>query len=266
MRIQGFLSSTAASLLVLAALLPFVASDLDDDDDEGAYVGANHGSEDEEDSSVRVGGAIASTVFVMEHGFLSGDAPKWLSRGTLVLSESLEGGYEAKLSDAQEFVTLKQEMQQRMAEAASTNQFYALKMFSPQRPERVLQAAIPAKLLADRFEDWHDVLEVNVGSQGLPVSLSYRVRAALGLSLFDHTQVHIMQPDESSGPRVPPKPKAAAGGAGGAVPVDEAGNPIDNRSFISKYWWVMLIVMFLMSSLSGEEPKKEGGGGGGAKK
>lgn len=45
------------------------------------------------------------------------------------------------------------------------------------------------KLLADHFEDWHDILEVSVSDAGIPVALSYRVKHTLGLMLFDHTQV-----------------------------------------------------------------------------
>merc|ERR1719221_2015549 len=90
----------------------------------------------------------------MEHGFLSGDAPDWLPRGTLLLSGSPgRGGIQARLSDAKEFVQLRPELQQLMATAAERGQHYAIRMYSPENPRRVLQAAIPAKLLADHFED-----------------------------------------------------------------------------------------------------------------
>ena len=39
------------------------------------------------------------------------------------------------------------------------------------------------KLLADHFEDWHDILEVSVSDAGIPVALSYRVKHTLGLML-----------------------------------------------------------------------------------
>merc|ERR1719171_897889 len=100
-----------------------------------------------------------------------------------------------------------------MTEAAGKNRYYAIRMYDSQMPKRVLQTSIPAKLLADHFEDWHDILEVTVGSTGAPVSLSYRVRHTLGLALFDHTRVHIAEPHRSVGPRVDPstRPEASSG-------------------------------------------------------
>merc|ERR1719412_1679168 len=114
------------------------------------------------------------------------------------------GSFEARLSDAKEFVELKPELQQLLGKASSSEQYYAIRMYSPESPKRVLQASIPAKLLADHFEDWHDILEVSVGSAGVPVGLSYRVKHTLGLALFDHTQVLLSEPSRSEGPRVPP--------------------------------------------------------------
>merc|ERR1719486_1350690 len=104
-----------------------------------------------------------------------------------------------------------------MTQAAEENRYYFIRMYSPESPRRVLQASIPAKLLADHFEDWHDILEVTVGSTGAPVSLSYRVRNTLGLALFDHTQVHIAEPSRSEGPRTNPSARVAAGGGGGGA-------------------------------------------------
>lgn len=46
----------------------------------------------------------------MEHGVL-GDAVKWMPRGTMMLSGH-GAGYEARLSDAKEFVQLKPQLQQ----------------------------------------------------------------------------------------------------------------------------------------------------------
>merc|ERR1712137_1537319 len=87
-------------------------------------------------------------------------------------------------------------------------------MYSPELPKRMLQVAIPATILADRFEDWHDILEVAVGSSSVPVSLSYRVKHTLGLALFDHTQVHISEASKSDGPVVKPAARQADGSMG----------------------------------------------------
>merc|ERR550539_2108896 len=103
-----------------------------------------------------------------------------------------------------------------MSQASERESYYAIRMYSPEKPKRMLQASIPAKLLADHFEDWHDILEVTVGSTGIPVSLSYRVRHTLGLALFDHTQVHLAEPSRLEGPRVPLGTRDGDGGPGGA--------------------------------------------------
>merc|ERR1719261_1910966 len=104
----------------------------------------------------------------------------------------------------------------QMGSAAEQNKYYSMRMYSPESPKRVLQASIPAKLLADNFEDWHDILELVVSPSGVPVSLSYRVQRALGLALFDHTTVHVAEPDWAEGPRVPQKASSASGGGGAA--------------------------------------------------
>jgi len=213
------------------------------------------------------------TVYVMEHGFLSGEAPSWQPRGTLMLSGG-EGtgrrssGFEARLSDAKEFVQLKPELPQMMAKAKDESSYYAIRMYSPKTPNRILQAAIPASLLADHFEDWHDILEVAIGSKGLPIGLSYRVRHTLGLALFDHTQVHVAEASKADGPKTQPR-------VGEVGPDGKPGAPgaqPEVQSFLRKYWWVLLIVVLLVSSAGGEDPAaakggapaaKGGGGGGG---
>lgn len=214
-------------------------------------------------------------VYVMEHGFLSADSPTWHPRGTLSLS-SVQGrgggGYEARLSDAKEFVDLRPELPSLMSNAVGTNSYYAVRMYNPEKPKRVLQAAVPASLLADSFEDWHDILEVAVSASGVPVGLSYRVRHTLGLSLFDHTQVHLSEPGRSEGPQVKPRQNTGGGVGGGAVGVD--GEKVEEQqggqSLLRKYWWVILIVMLLLSSAgdngsdAGGKGGKGGGGGGAA--
>lgn len=198
-----------------------------------------------------------TTVFVIQHGFLSEEkeSPTWLPRGTLLLSGA-PGSVEARLSDAKEFVELRSELQGTMAKESEKGSYYAIRMYRDQNPSRVLLASVPAKLLADHFEDWHDILRVSVGPQGLPVALSYRVRHTLGLSLFDHTQVHLSESTASEGPRVPPRQpqKEGLGGTG------EGGEP-QSQSIIRKYWWVIMIAVLLtMSGGGGDSP---GGGGGG---
>merc|ERR1719414_1668635 len=113
-----------------------------------------------------------------------------------------------------------------MSDAVGKQSYYAIRMYSPENPKRVLQTSMPAKLLADHFEDWHDILEVTVGGTGVPVSLSYRVRHTLGLMLFDHTQVHLSEPGRIEGPRILPR----EGGPGGPKGEQE------NQSFFRKYW------------------------------
>merc|ERR1712183_72713 len=119
------------------------------------------------------------------------------------------------------------------------------------------QASIPAKLLADHFEDWHDILEVTIGSTGAPVSLSYRVRNTSGLALFDHTQVHIMEPSLSDGPRINPSSKAKGTGGGAKGAGGGGGEEPAPQSFLRKYWWVIIIALLLLSSTAG--PDDSGG-------
>ncbi|CAE7039498.1 unnamed protein product [Symbiodinium natans] len=153
-------------------------------------------------------------------------------------------GYEARLSDAKEFKQLKTEqLQQLISEAAKDHQYYAIRMYNPENPKRVLQASIPAKLLADHFEDWHDILEVSVSDAGIPVGLSYRVRHTLGLMLFDHTQVHLSEPSRLEGPRVPPPVRDGDGN------IKPGGGEQQQPSFLRKYWWVIAIAVLLMSSM-----------------
>lgn len=244
----------------LAALLSFGASEDDEEEEyygteEDAYTGEAKGEdEDGGDAESR----NPSAVYIMEHGFLK-EGPEWLPRGTLLLSGAPGKGFEARLSDAKEFKEMRQELQPMMSQAATDSRYYAIRMYSPEKPKRVLQASIPANLLADHFEDWHDILEVTVGSTGVPVSLSYRVRNTLGLSLFDHTQVHIAEPSRSEGPRVNPGTRTEGGGGPGK-PGDSP--PPGGQSFLRKYWWVIIIVLLLLSS-AGDDGSSSGGKGGG---
>lgn len=255
-----FMKARLARLLLVTASIVQCTADVDG---EGSAAFADGESTDEStdygsgpaDSGL---GAAANSVYVMEHGFLTG-SPSWKPRGTMMLSGQI-GSVEARLSDAQEFVQLRPELQTLLSKAASAEQYYAIRMYNPESPQRVLQAAIPAKLLADHFEDWHDILEVNLGSAGVPVGLSYRVKHTLGLMLFDHTQVHLSEPVKLDGPIVPPAQKDAAGNVVGA------GKQPEQQSFLRKYWWAILLVLLLVSNLSDDGSKGGGGGGGGGGK
>merc|ERR1719464_2188833 len=257
----------ARTFLTALALCVVGGAWASDDDD---YAEEYHGDADEDHGEDGAGYEDAgagdprtpSAVYVMEHGFLTGEAPKWHPRGTLLLSGAPgRGGFEARLSDAKEFVQLKPELQQLMSEAAGRNRFYSVRMYSPESPRRVLQASIPAKLLANHFEDWHDILEVSVGSAGVPVGLSYRVKHTLGLALFDHTQVHLSEPSRSEGPRVPPSKRGgSSGGGSGGSKEEEQSTP---QSLLRRYWWVILLLLLLASS-SAEDPGAGKGGGGAA--
>jgi len=258
LRTTPLIASFAAAVLLFAGIA--AASEEDEEGEDYSYGagepgdGAEGGNEDAAPGDMRG----ASSVYVMEHGFLSGDSPEWLPRGTLLLSGAPgKGGYEARLSDAKEFVQLRPELQQLMLQAAERSRYYSIRMYSPESPRRVLQASMPAKLLADRFEDWHDILEVTVGSTGVPVGLSYRVRHTLGLALFDHTQVHLSEPSRTEGPRVPPAKRHADGG-----PVVEDDKPQGIQALLRRYWWVIIILLLLLSSAS-EDPSAGGKGGGG---
>eukprot|EP00933_Yihiella_yeosuensis_P045914 TRINITY_DN41340_c0_g1_i1.p1 TRINITY_DN41340_c0_g1~~TRINITY_DN41340_c0_g1_i1.p1 ORF type:complete len:261 (+),score=71.70 TRINITY_DN41340_c0_g1_i1:108-890(+) len=253
---------------LLALCLALVASE--NPDQEAAYEGGafeetqidtGAGADDTGPSKSSIA-APASAVYVMEHGFLDGGSPKWTPRGTMMLSGDV-GSLEAMLSDAKEFVGLKPELQSLLKKAANDNQYYAIRMYNPESPRRVLQAAIPANLLADHFEDWHDIFEVSVGTTGVPVGLSYRVKHTLGLILFDHTQVHLSEPLQLEGPRVPQPVRDAAGNPR----VDAKGQPAEQQSFLRRYWWVIILVLLLLSSVSddGQQGGKGGGGGGGKK-
>lgn len=197
-----------------------------------------------------------SSVFVVEHGFLD-DASKWSPRGTLLLSSTTGQGFEARLSDAKEFLQLRPQLMPQMSQAAESNKYYSMRMYSPESPKRVLQASIPAKLLADNFEDWHDILELVVSPSGVPVSLSYRVQRALGLALFDHTTVHVAEPDWADGPRIPPK---ALDATGQPLSAEGAEAAKDQPSFLRKYWWIILIAVLLVSSAADDGKGGKGGG------
>mmetsp|Transcript_77223 Transcript_77223/g.179098 ORF Transcript_77223/g.179098 Transcript_77223/m.179098 type:complete len:276 (-) Transcript_77223:100-927(-) len=257
-------------LAVLALLLEGAVSSPEEDMEDGeagedySYGEGEPGEGGEGSKGVEDDGAsdarTPSAVYVMEHGFLLGESPEWQPRGTLLLSGAPgRGGFEARLSDAKEFVQLRTQLQPLMLEAAAKNRYYSVRMYSPESPRRVLQASIPAKLLADHFEDWHDILEVTVGSTGVPVGLSYRVRHTLGLALFDHTQVHLAEPSRTEGPRVPPGTRDGDSGPGAAG--DKQPGP---QSLLRRYWWVIIIVLLLLTTAA-EEPSagKAGGGGGG---
>merc|ERR1719215_12072 len=206
----------------------------------------------------------------MEHGFVSGKDPEWMPRGTLLLSGGKGKRFEARLSNAKEFVELRPDLQSLMSKAVEAKSYYTIRTYSPENPKRVLQASIPAKLLAEHFEDWHDILEVTIGAGGLPVGLAYRVRHTLGLALFDHTQVHISEPSKSEGPRVQPAVRRPDGTSG---PPPKPQEPPGMMGMLRKYWWVVLIGMVLLSN-AGDDPGgkaaggggRAGGGGGGARR
>lgn len=253
---------TLVLFLVLSVILAVGANDEDDDEDTYGTDDESYGTAagDDDDTS-----GSPSAVYVMEHGFLMGEKPEWLPRGTLLLSGAPGRSFEARLSDAQEFVQLRPELPSMMSTAASRSRYYAIRMYSPESPKRVLQASIPAKLLADHFEDWHDILEVSMGASGLPVSLSYRVRHTLGLALFDHTQVHIAEPSKAEGPRVAP----GSLDEGGIGPDGQPEQKQGGQSLFRKYWWVIIIVLLLHNVLGGvgeEGGKASSGGGGGGRR
>jgi len=249
-------------LLLLWGQTSFSAELADEETDYYSASGEVGESQEDVEEAEDGGASKPSSVYVMEHGFLASDVLEWLPRGTLVLSGTPSGGggsgrkkgggLEARLSDAKEFVQLRAELPSMMTKATSTNSYYAVRMYSPENPKRVLQAAIPAKLLADHFEDWHDILEVTVGASGLPVALSYRVRHTLGLALFDHTQVHLSEPARAEGPRIPPRDTSAPGGAKAGQ--QEGGG----QGFLRKYWWVIIIGLVLLSS-GGDDGSAKGG-------
>jgi len=240
----------------------------EDDEGEDHSFGEGDGSCAPGDDSCAQGwddreAKATDAVYVMEHGFLNEGELDWKPRGTLLLSSSGSGS-EARLSDAKEFVQLRPELPGLMNDAAGRSVYYAVRMYSPENPKRVLQASVPAKMLAERFEDWHDILEVTVGAVGVPIGLSYRVRHTLGLALFEHTQVHLSEPSWVEGPRVPPNFRNM-GGPGGKAGQEPPGP----QSFLRRYWWVILIGFLLLSSTSGDAPSsggKGGGGGGGGRR
>jgi len=227
-----------------------------DDDPEGDFGGSEDqgGSFDSPDIAHKVG---HNAVFLIEHGFLSeeADPPEWRRRGTLALSGA-PGSVEARLSDAAEFVAVRPELQGMMSKAAENGSHYAIRMYNANEPKRVLLASVPAKLLADSFEDWHDILQVSLGPTGLPVALSYRIRHTLGLSLFDHTQVRLSESSAAEGPRVPPQEKDK----------DKLGGKKEEQAsggFLGKYWPLMILAMLVLNFSGGDDGGRGGGGGSG---
>lgn len=240
-----------SKLLTLVALLPYRIA-AEDEDEETEFSEALANSEDATGSDDIGSAQTPSSVYVMEHGVL-GD--EWMPRGTIMLSGH-GAGYEARLSDAKEFVQMKPQLQQMITKAAGEEKYYAIRMYNPASPKRTLQAAIPMKLLADHFEDWHDILEVSVSDAGIPVALSYRVKHTLGLMLFDHTQVHLSEPSRIEGPRV----QAAVREADGSIKPAEQPQ---QQPFLRRYWWVIAIAVLLMSSMGDDGKQGRGGAAGG---
>jgi len=238
-----------AWLLTASAILRSAAeaqlADDEEDDSDGLFPAEQ--AEEEE-------AAVPSAVYIMEHGFLKTGTPAWQPRGTLLLSGAVGQGFEARLSDAKEFVQSRPDFLKMVTDEADADRYYAVRIFNPESPQRVLQASLPAKMLANHFEDWHDILEVSVGASGVPLSLNMRVRHTLGLSLFEHTQVHLSEPIRSEGPRVAKIKREEDG----TVKVDNKGADSGPQSFLRKYWWVILIAFMLVSKL-GDEPAASGG-------
>eukprot|EP00435_Cladocopium_sp_Y103_P042551 s103_g11.t2 len=220
-------------LLDSGSLMVLANEAQEDEDEEIEFSEALANSEDATGSDDIGSAQTPSSVYVMEHGVL-GD--EWMPRGTMMLSGH-GAGYEARLSDAKEFVQMKPQLQEMITKAAGEEKYYAIRMYNPASPKRTLQAAIPMKLLADHFEDWHDILEVSVSDAGIPVALSYRVKHTLGLMLFDHTQVHLSEPSRIEGPRV----QAAVREADGSIKPAEQPQ---QQSLLRRYWWVIAIAAF----------------------
>ena len=93
-----------SKLLTLLAVLPLIAAE----DEDTAFSEAVANSEDATGSDDIGSAQTPSSVYVMEHGILGGE---WMPRGTMMLSGH-GAGYEARLSDAKEFVQLKPQLQQ----------------------------------------------------------------------------------------------------------------------------------------------------------
>ena len=96
-----------SKLLTLVALLPYRIA-AEDEDEETEFSEALANSEDATGSDDIGSAQTPSSVYVMEHGVL-GD--EWMPRGTIMLSGH-GAGYEARLSDAKEFVQMKPQLQQ----------------------------------------------------------------------------------------------------------------------------------------------------------
>ena len=96
-----------SQLLTLVALLPYHIA-AEDDDEETAYSEAVANSEEATGSDDIGSAQTPSSVYVMEHGVLGAE---WMPRGTMMLSGH-GAGYEARLSDAEEFVQMKPQLQQ----------------------------------------------------------------------------------------------------------------------------------------------------------
>ena len=95
-----------SKLLTLLAVFPLIAAE--DDEETTAFSEAVANSEDATGSDDIGSAQTPSSVYVMEHGILGGE---WMPRGTMMLSGH-GAGYEARLSDAKEFVQLKPQLQQ----------------------------------------------------------------------------------------------------------------------------------------------------------
>jgi len=252
--------SSLFPLFFISLLFAGAEVDFEDDEVEDAESDADIELDEEEKGMDASDMRTVSTVYVIEHCFLAGDAPKWLPRGALLLSGKPDRGFEARLSDAKEFVQLRPELQQLMEKAAIGNRYYATRMYSPENPKRVLQTSIPAQLLAEGFDDWHDILEVSMSSTGVPASLSYRVKHILGLTLFDHTQVHVTEPFISEGPRVTPSAHAKVISPDGQTTSPE--QPPQQQSFLRKYWlWIVVLLGYLYLTSDRDDKGKKGGGG-----
>merc|ERR1712232_1076963 len=132
--LQSTMMPLSRTFVVLAAFFAKAVAEMGEDDSEGVigddehYGGGEH--EGDEDSEPRG----PSAVYVMEHGFLTDETPKWLPRGTLLLAGTAGQGFEARLSDAKEFVQLRPEFLETIRQEAEADHYYAVRMYNPESP------------------------------------------------------------------------------------------------------------------------------------